>query len=308
MKVAAKPIATPIFATHSESRELVEMLAATRLFAKYARSFSAASGLPLSIRPIESFQMPAHGQKMENPFCALMSKSRKGCVACLQNQSKLEQLAATRSSTLRCYANLHDTFVPLRVGEKIVAYLQTGQVSLTPLGEEDFERTHSELILKGIEVDASEAKTAYLKSKYISRDAYHGFVKMLEIFAESLGYAANTLLLKKRDRKESGIVAKAITYLKSNFANKVTLAEISKIAGSSERHFCKVFKNETGLTFVSYLTRLRVEEAKRSLRETRQQVSEIAFASGFESIPQFNRSFKQVSGDSPSRYRKVAMA
>lgn len=295
------------FANPAESRELVQMLASTRLFAKYERSFSAASGLPLAIRPVESFQMPARSNKNENPFCALMAQSRKGCVACLQTQSELEASARARTRTIRCYANLHDTMVPIRIGQKVVAYLQTGQVALEPFGPDDFDRTHSELLIRGIEVNSKEARAAYFQSRCMPREVYNGFVKMLEIFAESLGSAANALVLTAKARKETGVVAKAIRHMERHFDQKITLTGIARVAGSSDRNFCKLFKAETGLTFVSYLTRLRVEQAMKALRESVRPVSEIAFACGFESIAQFNRSFRAVAGVAPREYRQNAM-
>lgn len=300
-----QPNATTL-ASPKESRELVNKLAATRLFAKYERSFAAASGLPLALRPIGSFQMLACSHRNGNPFCAMMARSRKGCVACLQTQCDLEQATSASSRTARCFANLHDTFVPVRIGRRVIAFLQTGQVALEPVSPSDFDQARSELLFRGIEIDATDARSAYFQSRVMSKEAYQGFVKMLEIFAESLGSAANALILSGSERRESAIVSRAIRYLEQRFGGKVTLGEIAKISGASERHFCKVFKAETGLTFIAYLTRLRVEQAKKRLRETNRQVSEIAFAAGFDSIAQFNRAFKAVAGDSPSEYRKAA--
>lgn len=305
-----QPIAkseTPHLASPAESRDLVQMLAATRLYAKYERAYSAASGLPLAIRPVESFQMPARSNKNENPFCAMMARSRKGCVACLQMQSELEAAARHRPRTQRCYANLHDTMVPIRIGQKTVGYLQTGQVALEPFGPDDFDRAHSELILRGVDVSAKEARAAYLQSRVLTRDAYAGFVKMLEIFAESLGAAANSLAIAARSKKESGLAARAIKHIEKRFEERITLPEIARVVGSSERNFCKVFKSETGLTFVAYLTRLRVEKTMKALRESKRPVSEIAFASGFESIAQFNKAFRAIAGQSPRDYRIRAM-
>ena len=296
------------FAPLAESRRLVRQLSATRLFAKYERSYSAASGLPLSIRPLESFQMPARSNKRENPFCALIAGARKGCVACLQAQSELERGAADATRTVRCHANLYDSMVPIRIGKKVIGYLQTGQVALAPTDNGAFDRVHSELILREIDVDAQAAKSAYQQSRRMTKDEYHGFLKMLEIFADSLAAAANALSLKNRRSKESGPVARAVAYLEARYQQKITLGAIAKVSGASERHFCKVFKEETGLTFVGYLNRLRIEKAKQQLRETNNQISEIAFHVGFDSIAQFNRTFKRYAGDSPRAYRTSATA
>ncbi|MDQ8203635.1 helix-turn-helix domain-containing protein [Pelagicoccus sp. SDUM812003] len=286
------------------SREIARLLQKTRLFAKYQRSFEAASGLPLSIRPLESFQMPACGSPRENPFCALLARSRKGCVACLQTQSELEAKAKRRAVSLRCQAGLHDSVAPIVIGEKRVAYLQTGQVRIVS-ADADVSQI-GDFVNKLGDIDTSKARWAYLQSRQLTSEAYEGFLSMLEVFAETLGAAANTLLLEQDRPRESALVSRTVEHVERHYQRRIPLGEVSKVAGASERHFCKVFKKETGLSFVAYLTRFRVQRAQKELRETARQISEIAFDSGFESIAQFNRAFKSVSGESPSAYRKRA--
>lgn len=291
------------YASPEESRELARRIGATRLFAKYERSFTAASGLPLTIRPLGTFRMPATGHKRENPFCALVSTSRKGCLACLLAQGELEKAATRKSASYQCYAGLTDSLVPIRTGRRIVAYLQTGQVAIGKLDISDFDRTHGELILRGIDLESKIARKAYLKSVRHEREAYQGFLKMLEIFADSLGAASNILRISKAEKTGNPSAQKAIRHIRQNLERPIRLGEIAKIAGASVRHFSKVFKSETGFTFIDFLTRERVELAKKRIRESNERISDIAFASGFDSIAQFNRAFKRISGEAPSSYR-----
>jgi AraC-like DNA-binding protein len=83
----------------------------------------------------------------------------------------------------------------------------------------------------------------------------------------------------------------------------VTLDEAAQAVNASTRHFCKIFKEATGVTFTDYLARIRVEKAKHLLQNPHLRVSEIAFETGFESISQFNRSFKRITGMSPTQFR-----
>lgn len=302
-KRAKRVVATAEYASPEESRELTKSIGATRLFAKYERSFTAASGLPLTIRPIGTFRMPASGHKKENPFCALMSTSRKGCLACMMAQSELEKKVTSKAATYRCFAGLNDTLIPIKMGRRIIAYLQTGQVALEELDNSHYDRAHSEMILRGIELDSRTARKAYRKSVSMDREAYQGFIKMLEIFAESLGAAANTLHISKADKSGNQAALKAVRFIRQNYDRAIPLSEIAQVAGASIRHFSKIFKEETSLTFVDYLTRERIERAKVRISQTSDRISDIAFASGFDSIAQFNRAFKKVSGESPSNYR-----
>lgn len=291
------------YASPEESKELVRRIGSTRLFAKYERSFTAASGLPLTIRPIGTFRMPASGHKRENPFCHLASSSRKGCLACLQTQAELEKSAEKGPATQRCFAGLSDSLIPIKTGKRIIAYLQTGQVAIGRLKNADFDLVQSELILRGIDLETERAREAYLSSVSLEKENYRGFLKMLQIFADDLGSAANSFQLQNGAKSTNPTVAKAIRYIRKNLDENISLTEIAKTVGASIRHFSKIFKEETGCSFVTYLTKERVERAKIKIRETNDRISDIAFSSGFESLAQFNRSFKKIAGESPSRYR-----
>jgi AraC-like DNA-binding protein len=59
----------------------------------------------------------------------------------------------------------------------------------------------------------------------------------------------------------------------------------------------------TGVNFVDYVARMRIEKACDLLQDRHVRISEIAFAVGFQSLSQFNRVFKKLSGRSPSAYR-----
>jgi transcriptional regulator GlxA family with amidase domain len=67
-----------------------------------------------------------------------------------------------------------------------------------------------------------------------------------------------------------------------------------------------MFKKATGVSFIEYVGRVRVEKAKRLLADPTARVSEVAFAAGFGSIPRFNRVFKKLAGASPTEYRRGA--
>ena len=69
-------------------------------------------------------------------------------------------------------------------------------------------------------------------------------------------------------------------------------------------YFCKVFKAATGLTFTNYLARVRVETVQQLLLNPHTRVSEAAYAAGFQSLSQFNRTFQRLAGESPSDYRE----
>ena len=85
---------------------------------------------------------------------------------------------------------------------------------------------------------------------------------------------------------------------------ELSLADVAKAAGASVFHFCKVFHKATGLKFTDYVARVRLEDARTQLLNPNQRISEIAYDVGFQSLTQFNRLFKRVFGQSPTKFRE----
>ena len=65
----------------------------------------------------------------------------------------------------------------------------------------------------------------------------------------------------------------------------------------------QLFKETTGLKFIGFVARTRIEKARNLLQNPNLRISEVAFEIGFQSLSQFNRTFKKITGRSPSDYR-----
>ncbi len=106
---------------------------------------------------------------------------------------------------------------------------------------------------------------------------------------------------------EAGIGGSRITlifnYIKENFKNELSLADVAEYANLTPQAFCRYFKKHCGITFVHYLNRIRVKEVCNQLNEDHlDSVSFIAYNCGFNSITNFNRVFKQITGCNPKEY------
>src|ERR1035437_8459740 len=86
------------------NRSLVETLTNSRIYRDYERAFSDLTGLPVALQPVETWQLPHHGKRNENGFCALISKKSRACAACLQVQERLCLKAADAAETIVCPA------------------------------------------------------------------------------------------------------------------------------------------------------------------------------------------------------------
>jgi AraC-like DNA-binding protein len=93
-------------------------------------------------------------------------------------------------------------------------------------------------------------------------------------------------------------------YVQKNFAEKITLEDVSSVASMTSISFNRFIKKRTGKTFVNYINDIRIGYAARWLVEKDMSISEIAFKSGFNNIANFNRSFKAIKNRTPSQYRE----
>jgi AraC-like DNA-binding protein len=98
-------------------------------------------------------------------------------------------------------------------------------------------------------------------------------------------------------------VGQVCQWIQRNFERSLTLTEAAEIAGMNESYFCRLFRISTGLRFIDYVNEVRLNEARHRLLDPRQRIVELAFASGFGSLSQFNRAFMRSSGCNPRTWR-----
>jgi AraC-like DNA-binding protein/ligand-binding sensor protein len=284
------------------SRQLVEQLKRSQIYKDYEHAFRETTGLPFNLRAIESFNLPHHGDPNENPFCALMAKTNHSCAACLQLQRKVEEQARLEPKTLRCFAGLCDSAVPIRVGDNLIAFLQTGQILLHQPKISEFTKATKEILGWGTEVDLKKLEEAYFQTRVVSKKQYEAVLRLLTIFAQHLSSLSNQLTVQEAN-SENPAIARARVYIADQFAEELSLEEVAKQVNMSAFYFCKMFKKATGLTFTDYLARIRIEKVKNLLLNPNKRISEAAYEVGFQSLSQFNRVFRRIAGESPTVYR-----
>jgi AraC-like DNA-binding protein/ligand-binding sensor protein len=285
------------------SRAIVGQLARSEIYRDYERAFRDATGLPLSLRAVEAFDLPHQGEPNENPFCALMAASNQSCAACLQLQRKVEESAGIEPETLKCFAGLCDSAVPIRVGQDLIAFLQTGQILLHKPTKKEFSRLSRQLLNWGVATDLKQVEEAYFQTRVLTKGQYRSILRLLGIFSQHLASLSNQLIIQE-EKSESPQITRARTFITEHQDEDISLSNVAKAVNMSAFYFCKMFKQATGLTFTDYLARIRVEKVKNMLLDPHKRVSEVAFAAGFQSLSQFNRVFRKVAGEAPSTYRE----
>lgn len=139
--------------------------------------------------------------------------------------------------------------------------------------------------------------------------AYKRYVK------HYLGLLSSWIIRKRRDAdiiknmsvKSNSLICaqKLIEYIESNYDKPLTLDMGANIMHLSKSRFCNYFKELTGVTFVRYINRIRIQAAKNMLRTTNLNITEIAFKCGFGNMRTFNHDFKNMTGVNPTEYRNT---
>jgi AraC-like DNA-binding protein len=288
--------------TTNGDRALLEALVESKLYHDYEQAFSEATGLPVALRPVESWQLPLHGKRHENPFCQMMAQKSKACAACLQVSECLAQGEARGPQSVTCAVGMCDTAVPVRLGDRLIGFLQTGQIFRKKPSQTQFERI-AELVTKwGFGGQLAELKDAYFKTRIVSNRQHESFVTLLTIFAQHLSILSNQVVVQQRSA-EPPVITRAKDYINEHQGDDLSLGEVAKAVNTSTFYFCKIFRKATGINFTDYVSRVRIEKSKNLLLNPNLRVSEIAFEVGFQSLTHFNRVFKKILGQSPTEYR-----
>jgi len=290
---------------NNQPPDFVKQLSRSRFYQDYKQAFGTATKLPLELSSIDmGREVHRFQSKYANPFCAILARTSKICDACLKVQRKLASANISDTQTVRCFAGLTVTSVPVKLEERVIAFLQTGQVFLRTPTATRFQKIASQLIRWGMKVNLVRLKAAYFHSRVVSPGLYRATVRLLEFFAEHLALIANQVVLQQRNR-DSPMIERAKDYVASHQSDPIKLEQVARALNVSTFHFCRRFKQTTGLTFVEYLSRVRIEKAKVLLHNNNLRVSEIAYEVGFQTIAHFNRIFRKLVGHSPTEFRST---
>lgn len=112
---------------------------------------------------------------------------------------------------------------------------------------------------------------------------------------------ARSEYLIQQERSER--LGKLFDLVQQEYGARITVGRAAAVVGMSESQFMKFFRRATGMTFVEYLTRIRLNRAHQILTETRASIAEVAYTVGFSDQSYFTKRFKEVFGQPPRELR-----
>ncbi|WP_270087505.1 AraC family transcriptional regulator [Sphingobacterium sp. SYP-B4668] len=180
-------------------------------------------------------------------------------------------------------------FSPFFNTSKLTHFLSLSQRGILFQGEQKEQ-------LKGILYQMMQAdgipKTILLLEIFqtiLNTDDYH--------LLSSSGYT-NTYLAKDNEK-----IDRVFRHVFDNFSKEINLDEVSKMANMTKHAFCRYFKIRTQRTFIQFVNEVRVSQACKLISEDKDQIGNIAYDCGFNSLSNFNKIFKSIKGSTPSEYK-----
>lgn len=231
-----------------------------------------------------------------NPYCLYIKSCRENWDECIARQVKVMEKCASGAFFGSCYGGVGEFVIPVKNAGELIGF-----ISVSGYRGDTGKRDH---LARKYGFPSEKLKEIYEKNLSAERPS----MERIRLLTEPLA-AMLTLLYQQHPGKseDSGgdyIYGHILTILHSAFPERITISSIAKACHCSESYVSHLFKKKTGTTVGKYLTKIRLDEAKKLLSSTDIPVSEIAYSVGFCDSNYFIYVFGKNVGMTPNCYRK----
>ena len=288
-------ICQKVFAELGKEKQLVEYHDIIYKLLGIVIDFINADGESLKLSRMKHF----------NPFCVMLRSGKKGFASCQDCDRKNARSASLKHKELiyRCYAGLTEIIVPLYDrGGNYIGSMTSGQFHLESEAPTDRKSIEKTAVQFGL--DPAQLFKNYKETKVFSSVQLEGLIAYLKAIGRIITETHNKLLfLESIDAPDKISMIKQ--FVEDNYMKKITIPETAKKFFLSPGYFSRFFKEETGVSFMCFVNMYRISKSEEMLKDTTRNISEIAFLTGFGSVSQFNRMFKNIKGTPPGDFRKT---
>lgn len=153
------------------------------------------------------------------------------------------------------------------------------------------------------DISTTNAETVHCFDEIVCKWDYDSLEIISQIYRFLHLLFAHSLLELQAEIDKNDLVKHVISYMEGHLSEDISTASLCTQFGYSAAHFCRKFKNETGLTPMSYLKIYRMEKASKLLKKGSLNISEVAAECGYPDSNYFTRCFKSHFGFPPSQLR-----
>lgn len=255
----------------------------------------AISGVLIDVYDLEGKHVARYPERGAY-FCSLVSQNEEGCRRCQRDNRRAFDTVRRerRFHVYRCHMGLYEAVMPLYHYGRLVGYMMTGQM----LEKREEAQAEVEREARRLKIASQEEVSRAIGDLVrIDLEEIETFITMCRVCAE---YIANH---HQFPVAASGTAREIVRYLEDHYREPVMLEELCRWSGYSRTRLNQIFREYTGTSVGRYLAGIRIRNACRSLRGTRQSIYSIAEENGFSSQNYFSRQFKKCMGCTPGEYR-----
>lgn len=133
------------------------------------------------------------------------------------------------------------------------------------------------------------------------------FLVLMSILSNHTNYQLlSDIQINSAGSEERNRFSEIIDYINSNYCDELSMTDIADQKKMELSSFSRSFKKTTGVTFTSFVNRVRINRACRLLTETDEYISTIAYRVGYNNVANFNRRFVEIKKVTPTQYRKTS--
>lgn len=239
-----------------------------------------------------------------NPFCLLVKSSSEAWTHCVERQPKVLKACEKGAFCGMCYAGMGEAVFPVRnkVGQP-VAFLSVSGYQLDK--EQAMQRIKAAAVRCGhSEEQIREAYFRHLKPEKPDLDKLAVQIaplcRMFELLNMLLGGLPHGGV---GDLTQNSILSHAVVYLRRHYAEQISASEVAQVCHCSVSTLSHLFKKKMGISISRYVQELRMNDARRLLRDTDLSVNMVSDMLGYGNPNYFCNVFRRETGIAPTMFR-----
>lgn len=288
----------------SPSFEIVreEELSNAAFLHRFHEVFYTIFHLPLDWIPPDNRTFTVCGKSHCNALCSRIMESETGAQCCRDLETKIiEKAQCTRKPViLRCHAGFNDVVIPIFVEDIYLGSLCFGQyLSKQPTKAQCGKIEKS---LTFLNLQPGELAQYYSESRVLTPAEANALIDLLQFLGtficQTYGRWQFLEAMGQLDR-----IRQSTQYIQCHYTKAMTVDGLARAVGMSKSNFIHNFTRQTGYSPIEYLNRFRISKAVEMLKNSKMNVSEVAYQCGFSTMSLFNRLFLRYVGKTPREIR-----
>lgn len=232
-------------------------------------------------------------------FCRCAKSTQKGLKLCLECKKRANRKAVETQTAFwgMCSYGMSEVTYPVVVDYEVKCIIYLGNII-----------TDSDRSIKRLNAACKVTKASADILKPLIKKGVH--TVDIEQYTEIAKAIESYILLLHNEEKDTAnhdinwAVHNICRYIDENYAENITLKACAEMYFINEKYFGIKFSKEIGMSFKKYLNFVRIENAKKMLKNTKKTITSVAFECGYADAAYFNRVFKQITLLTPSEYRE----